>query len=110
MQRVEEGEVDDWLEWVIEDEFVKEIEDAGWITLKGDKIKRGFSDRFCFGPGATVVIIEFKRTGARKNRRGEKLQDHYRKCFADMGFDVRKATGMNEACDLLEELLDGNNL
>lgn len=105
MQRVEEGCVDEWLEWVIEDEFVKDIEDAGWITLKGDKIKRGFSDRFCFGPGPVTIIVEFKRFGAPNKRRGEKLQDHYRQQFRDLGFDCRKVTGMNEACDLLEELL-----
>ena len=106
MQRVEEGCVDEWLEWVIEDEFVQEIEDAGWITIKGDKFKRGFSDRFCFGPGATVVIVEFKSAFAKAKRRGEKLQDHYRQEFATLGFDTRKVKGMNEACDLLEELLN----
>ena len=108
MQRVEEGEVDEWLEHVIENEFVEELEDAGWITLKGDKVRRGFADRFCFGAGARTVIIEFKRTGAPKKRRGEKLQNHYRNQFAALGFDCRKVTGMNEACDLLLEMCDGN--
>jgi len=101
---VEEGEVDEWLEYVIEDEFVEGIEDAGWITLKGDKVKRGFSDRFCFGHGHRVVIVEFKSAFAPKNRKGEKLQDHYRQMFRDRGFDCRKVKGMNEACDLLLEI------
>jgi len=100
------GVKDEWLEWAIEDEFVKEIEDAGWYTLKGDKIKRGFSDRFLFGPGATTIIVEFKRTGAKKKRRGEKLQDHYRSEFAALGFETVKVVGWNAAAELLENLLE----
>ena len=104
MSRVEESE-DEWLEWVVEEDFVQEIEDAGWITLKGDKVKRGFPDRFCFGPGARTVIVEFKRKGARAKRRGEKLQDHYRGLFADLGFEVHKITGKEEANELRNNLL-----
>jgi len=107
MQRMDEGEVDDYLEWHIEGEFVKEIEDARWVTLKGDKVKRGFPDRFLFGPGATTIVVEFKRTGARKKRRGEKLQNHYRAQFKELGFRTIKCVGWNEACDLLEELTEG---
>ncbi len=104
MQRVEEGGVDDWLEWVVEEDFAQEMEDAGWMTLKGDKIKRGWPDRFCFGPGARTVIVEFKRKGARK-RRGEKLQDYYRKKFTDLGFETHKITGKEEANELRDSLL-----
>lgn len=107
MSRVEEteGQVDEWLEWVVEEDFVEEIEDEGWITIKGDKIKRGFPDRFCFGPGARTVIVEFKRKGARRKRRGEKLQDHYRGLFAALGFEVHKITGKEEANELRNNLL-----
>ena len=104
MSRVEESE-DEWLEWVIEEDFVQEMEDAGWITIKGDKIKRGFPDRFCFGDGARTVIVEFKRKGARKKRRGEKLQDYYRKQFAELGFETHKITGKEEADALRNNLL-----
>lgn len=106
MPRMEKGEVDTYLEWAIESDFVEEIEDAGWITVKGDKIKRGFPDRFCFGPGPLTIIVEFKRMGAPKKRRGEKLQDYYRKQFAKKGFDTRKVVGMRAAYKLLDELLE----
>lgn len=104
MQGMEEGSVDDWLEWVVEADFVREMEDAGWQTLKGDKVKRGFPDQFCFGPNARTVIVEFKRKGARP-RRGEKLQDYYRKQFADLGFETHKITGKEEANELRDNLL-----
>ena len=104
MQLLEEGVEDEYLEWYIEEQFVEEIEDAGWITLKGDKIKRGFPDRFLFGPKATLLIVEFKRTGAKKKRRGEKLQDYYRGLFRALGFKTMKVVGWNEAAKLLEEL------
>ena len=97
-------EDDKYLEWYVEDTFVKEMEEAGWLTLKGDKIKRGFPDRFCFGPDKQVVIIEFKRSAARK-RKGEKLQDYYRDQFENFGFEVYKITGMREADELREKLL-----
>jgi hypothetical protein len=106
VEKLKPGEKDEWLEWAIEDEFVKEIEDAGWITIKGDKIKRGFSDRFLFGPRATTIIVEFKRTGAKKKRRGEKLQNHYRKQFVGLGFTALKVKGWNAAAELLDELLE----
>lgn len=102
MSRVEE---DEWLEWVVEEDFAQELEDEGWITLKGDKVKRGFPDRFCFGPDARTVIVEFKRKGARKKRRGEKLQEHWRKEFARLGFETHKITGKEEANELRDNLL-----
>ena len=93
------------MEWVVEKEFCLEIEDAGWITLKGDKLKRGFPDRFCFGPEARTFIIEFKRKGAKKKRRGEKLQDHYRGEFRALGFETYKVIGKEEADELRNNLL-----
>lgn len=107
MRRLEESVMssDEWLEWVVEKEFCLEMEDAGWLTLKGDKVKRGFPDQFIFGPNETVVIIEFKRSGARKKRRGEKLQDHYRKQFRNLGFRTLKVTGKEEADELRRELI-----
>jgi len=106
MQRMEEGIVDDYLEWVIEKQFAEDLEDAGWFTLKGDKIKRGFADRFCFGPGPTTIIVEFKRLGAPAKRRGEALQNHYRTQFRDLGFETRKVIGWDAAADLYKELLE----
>lgn len=106
MRILEEGEVDSYLEWFIEKEFVWVMEEAGWITVKGDKIKRGFPDRFLFGPKETVLIVEFKRTGAPKKRRGEKLQNHYRAEFERLGFRTLKCVGWNEACELLKELME----
>lgn len=97
--------VDDYLEWVVEQEFCQEMEDAGWITLKGDKVKRGFPDQFLFGPGARTVIVEFKATGAKKKRRGEKLQDYYRGQFRALGFETHKVTGKEEANELRDNLL-----
>lgn len=105
MPRVEESSVDEYLEWVVEKEFCLEMEDAGWITLKGDKVKRGFPDQFIFGPDETVVIVEFKRKGAPKKRRGQKLQDYYREQFRKLGFRTLKVTGKAEADKLRDELL-----
>lgn len=99
---------DPWLEWVVEGEFVMEIEDAGWITFKGDKVRRGFPDRFCFGYEARVVIVEFKSSFAPKKRKGEKLQDHYRQMFRERGFEVYKVTGKEEANKLRDKLLEKN--
>lgn len=106
MKHLSDGEKDVYLEWYVEGQFVQEIEDAGWITVKGDRIKRGFPDRFLFGPGAETIIVEFKRTGAKKKRKGEKLQDHYRGLFRALGFQTLKCVGWNAACDLLNELLE----
>ncbi len=97
-------EDDKYLEWYVEDTFVKEMEEAGWLTLKGDKIKRGFPDRICFGPDVQVAIVEFKRTGARA-RQGEKLQTYYRGVFEELGFHVYKITGVEEADELRDKLL-----
>jgi len=106
MKRLSEDEKDVYLEWYVEGQFVQEIEDAGWVTFKGDRVKRGFPDRFLFGPEETVLIVEFKKTGARKNRRGEKLQDYHRAQFRKLGFRTLKCVGWDAACDLLEELLE----
>ena len=100
-------EEDDYLEWVVEKDFVDALEEGGWETLKGDKIKKGWPDRFCFGPrehGGRTVIVEFKKKGAKK-RRGEKLQDHWRGVFEKMGFTVHKITGVAEANELRDYLL-----
>lgn len=102
MSRVEE---DEWLEWVVEAEFVKELEEAGWLTVKGDKVKRGYPDQFCFGPDEQVVIVEFKRNKARKNRRGEKLQKYYRDQFRGLGFTVHTVRGKEQADELRRSLL-----
>lgn len=104
MQLLEKGMIDDYLEWYIEKEFILDMEDAGWLTLKADKIKRGWSDQLLFGPGPRTVVVEFKRFGA-KARRGEKLQDHFRNCFSKMGFEVHKITGKEEADALKSKLL-----
>lgn len=96
---------EDYLEWVVEKEFCLEMEDAGWITLKGDKVRRGFPDQFLFGPGARTVIVEFKAQFAKKKRRGEKLQDFYRQQLKDLGFEVYKIRGKEEANELRDRLL-----
>ena len=101
MSRVEES--DQYLEWVVEKDFCVELEAAGWLTAK--VVIRGWPDRFCFGPKKRVVIVEFKRKGAPKKRRGEKLQKWYRGLFAALGFDVRLVIGAKEADALLKELL-----
>lgn len=98
------GELDDYLEWVVEKEFVLEMEDGGWECLKADKLKRGWTDQIIFGPKKQTVFVEFKRLGA-KPRRGEKLQDYYRGRFADMGFDTYKITGKRQADALRAKLL-----
>ena len=95
---------DDYLEWYVEKKFVVSMEDAGWECLKADKIKRGWSDQICFGPGPRTVIVEFKRYGARP-RVGEKLQNHYRNKFKEMGFEVHKVTGMIAMERLRDRLL-----
>lgn len=99
MKRPPEAETD------VELWFVEELETHGWMTIKGDRVRRGFSDQFCFGPGKQVEIIEFKREDAPRNRRGEKLQDYYREQFADMGFHVHKVRGIAEAEMLLNVLV-----
>ena len=93
-----------WAEWAVEQEFVREMEDAGWLTLKGDKIKRGWPDRLCFGDGPRTVIVEFKRKGARP-RQGEKLQKYYRGLFEKMRYEVYLVTGKKEADELRDKLL-----
>ncbi len=104
MPRVEESSIDDYLEWVIEKEFVRDLEDAGWMCLKADKIKRGWSDQICFGSGPRTVIVEFKKKGAKK-RKGEKLQQYYRNKFKDLGYEVHKVTGKEQANELRTKLL-----
>lgn len=101
MSRVEE---DEFLEWVVEEDFCRELEDEGWETLKADKIKRGWPDRICFGNGPQTVIVEFKRKSARA-RRGEKLQKYYRDLFEKMGYEVYLVTGKEEADELRTKLL-----
>jgi hypothetical protein len=102
---VEEDLDNTYMEWVVEQDFAEAVEAAGWITVKGDHIQRGLSDRFCFGPRGRVVIVEFKKLNARKKRRGEKLQDYYRKQFRELGFETHKITGMDEMYALKDSLL-----
>jgi hypothetical protein len=96
-----------YLEWFVEETFVKDLEREGWITIKGDKIKKGFPDRICFGPKAKVVLVEFKRTGA-PSRKGEKLQAYFANYFSQkLGFKYYKITGKEEADELRDKLLKG---
>lgn len=95
---------DDYLEWYLEEKFCSHMERAGWETIKGDKIKRGYPDRFCFGPGGRTVIVEFKRTGA-PSRRGEALQGYYQTKFAGLGFEVHLIKGQEDAEKLKNKLL-----
>jgi len=96
---------DGYLEWYVESEFVQSMEDLGLLCLKGDRIKRGWPDHFVFMPGPRTLVIEFKRDGASK-RRGEKLQDHYRKRFEDMNYEVFKITGKEEADVLRDRIIE----
>lgn len=106
MQSVEDGSVmlDDYLEWVVEQAFVRDMEEGGWDCLKTDKLKRGWPDQICFGPGPRTVVVEFKKSGA-KPRRGERLQAHHRKRFEDKGYEVYLVTGQEEAESLRDRLL-----
>ena len=94
-------------EYAVEQWFVGELESAGWKTLKADRLKRGWADTFCFGPGGRTVIVEVKREDAprRDARRGEKLQAHYRREFKALGFEVHKVYGRKQAEKLLRRLL-----
>ena len=93
---------DDYLEWYVEDKFEKALTSNGWITFKTDI--RGFPDRFCFGPDGCIVLVEFKRTGARA-RKGEKLQRYYEKIFRKLGFKYYKVAGEEDAEKLRDRLL-----
>ncbi len=102
---MEESSVDDLLEWVVETDFCESIEEAGWLTIKADKLIRGWPDRLCFGPNDRTIIVEFKAAGSRKNRKGEALQRHFRKRFAAMGFEVHLVKGRRDADSLRNDLL-----
>ena len=106
MQRVEGGGLmlDEYLEWVVEQAFVLDMEEAGWQCLKADKLKRGWPDQILFGPGNRTVIVEFKKLGA-KPRRGERMQLHFRNLFKAMDFEVHLVTGEEEAHALRDTLL-----
>ncbi len=108
MQSVEDGGVmlDDYLEWVVEQTFVRDMEEADWDCLKADKLKRGWPDQLLFGPGpgGRCVVVEFKKSGA-KPRRGEKLQAYHRRRFEEKGFEVYLVTGEAEANELRDRLL-----
>lgn len=97
------------LEASVERKFVSRMVDAEWDNAKMDQLKRGWSDQFFFGYEGRVEIVEFKREGARKGRRGEKLQDYMRQRFRRKGFRCHKVVTEIEA-DLLCERLCRENL
>jgi len=92
------------LEIDIENRFIDLLERNGWITMKGSA-NRGFSDRFCFSPTGHTIIVEFKRLNPPKKRKGEKLQDYYRKQFREREFECHKVEGLEEAITLAQTLL-----
>lgn len=101
---------DDYLEWFVEDEFVKDLEEAGWKVSPNMRIVRGWPDRICFGPKKRVVLIEFKRDKAPKKRRGEKLQKHYADEFRALGHEYHVIRGMEQARLAAEALVEGRKI
>ncbi len=79
------------LESEVEGEFVEWL--AGnygcYFAIKLVK-NRGFPDRIVVGPGRFILFMEFKRPGAPKKRRGEKLQRHFQKLIEGFGFPYAK--------------------
>jgi hypothetical protein len=96
------------LESSIESSFVEAATEAGWITIKADRIVRGWSDRLFFGYGPRTVVIEFKREGARGGRRGEKYQDYIRSKFLERGYECYKVVTEDEATTLCARLCKEN--
>lgn len=91
----------------IEDDFVLAMDELGWLSRKGDIAAEqvaGELDRFFYGYGAQVVIIEFKREGAPKKRRGEKLQQHTRKQFSLRGFPTFVVIGRGDAAGVFNRI------
>lgn len=98
------------LEASVEQDFAAEMRAAEWLDLKGDHVKRGYSDRFFFGYGPRTVVVEFKRDGAREGRRGEKLQDYYRNEFRQRGYECYKVETQEEAEELCQVLCEANRV
>lgn len=70
---------------------------AEWITANEPDYlcvklfkRRGLPDRLVIGPDRFVLFVEFKRPGARKGRRGEKLQNYFANLIRGFGFTYVK--------------------
>lgn len=95
---------DDDRETNIEVKFVSRMLDAGYMHLKADRIRRGWADQIFFGKGPRTIIVEFKRRNAPKDRKGEKLQDHFRGEFKERDYEVYKVMGWAEATALFKAI------
>lgn len=73
------------LESYIEKQVIKAAESAGFMQRKVQYInRRGAPDRWLFGPGGRLIIIEFKKEG-------EKPEPHQEREIArlrNLGFEV----------------------
>lgn len=98
------------LEVSVEADFVRDMKIAGWMELKGDRVRRGYSDRFFFGHGPRTVIVEFKRDGFAEKRQGHKLQDHYRREFRARGYECHRPETEQEAIALCRQLCRENEI
>lgn len=73
------------LESYIERTVVKAAEAAGFIQRKVGYINRhGAPDRFFFGPGGRLIMIEFKKEGEKPKPH----QEREIKRLRDLGFEV----------------------
>lgn len=73
------------LESYIEKQVIRAAEAAGFMQRKVSYInRRGAPDRWLFGPGGRLIIIEFKREGEKPDPH----QDREIKRLRDLGFEV----------------------
>lgn len=73
------------LESYIEKQVIKAAEVAGFIQRKVAYVNRaGAPDRWLFGPGGRLIIVEFKRPGEKPKPH----QEREIKRLRDLGFEV----------------------
>ncbi len=88
------------LEQQIERSVVRWAEANGWMARKVEYPGRaGAPDRWFFGPGGRLVIIEFKRpNGILSEPQKREIQR-----LADLGFDVHVCRSIEAAKEVLGE-------
>lgn len=88
------------LEKDIERKCVEHAEDQEWMTVKTDLAKRGWPDRFFFGPSSQLLIVEFKRPGLKPTKKQQAIHDR----LAVLGQPVSIVTSLDQFKQLLATL------
>ena len=83
----------------VEKPVVDYANSLGWLTLKINGLgKRGFPDHFFFGPGRTLVMIEFKCPG----KKASKLQHYIHRWLRGLGWPVYVVNTKEQGIDIIE--------